>query len=133
MRESEHAAQVVDHGLALLGIEMQQDLGIRAGAEDAAPSLEAVAQLPEVVDLAVEGDDVLAVGAEHRLRGCGGEIDDGEATVPEADAAVLGDPLTHAVGTARGHMIARAGELRPIDGVGRVVVGVDAVDATHRD
>jgi hypothetical protein len=81
--------------------------------------------------LAVVGHDQLAVGACHRL-GCGGrEVDDGEASVAEADAPIGWDPFAHAVRPACGHVIARARQLRRFNRIGCVVVGEDAVDATH--
>src|SRR5581483_5664389 len=52
--------------LSLAREQPQQHLGVGVAAEALAPRLEVVAQLPEVVDLAVEDDDVAAVGRVHR-------------------------------------------------------------------
>src|SRR5262249_950426 len=43
----------------------------------------------------------------------------------------IGDPLAHAIRSARGHLIARAYELCPIDRVGGIMVSENAVDAAH--
>ena len=72
---------------------MQQDLGVGLASENVALCLETAAQFAIVVNLAVEGDDQLAVGADHRLGAGVGEIDDREPPVPEADAAIGDDPL----------------------------------------
>ena len=53
-----------------------------------------------IVDFAVEGDDVAAVGGMHRLRAAGAEIDDGEPALAERRPALRLDPDAAAVGTA---------------------------------
>ena len=47
----------LDHGVAVLGVELQQDLGVGSAAEDAPLGLQLGAQLAIIVDLAVERDD----------------------------------------------------------------------------
>jgi hypothetical protein len=51
--------------------------------------------------------------------------------VPEPYAGVLGDPLAFAIRSPRHHVVAGAQEFLPINWVGRVVMGVDAVDPAH--
>src|SRR5581483_11948157 len=60
---------------------------VGVAAEALAFRLELVAQLPEVVDLAVEHDDVAAVGRMHRLVAGLREVDDGEPAEPQARLA----------------------------------------------
>ena len=50
---------------------------------------------------------------------------------PNPMRAVLGDPLAFAIRSPCRHVVAGAQELLPINWVGRVVIGVDAVDAAH--
>jgi hypothetical protein len=83
-----HAAQLLQHGRALGLVEVQQHLGVGAGAEDVALRLQLAAQLAVVVDLAVEGDDELAVGTHHGLCAALAEVDDGQAAVAQGDAAI---------------------------------------------
>ena len=58
---------------------------------------ELAADVAVVVDLAVEGDDVAAVGGMHRLRAAGAEIDDGEPALAQRHAALGLDPDAAAV------------------------------------
>src|SRR5690606_6589620 len=53
--------------VAIGGIELEQDFRIAAGAEAVSARLQLVPQLDIVEDLAVEGDDDVAVLARHRL------------------------------------------------------------------
>src|SRR5207245_8644768 len=53
------------------------------GAEDAPRSLELLAQLEVVVDLAVDDDVQAPVRRGHGLRGRGGQIDDAQATMSQ--------------------------------------------------
>jgi hypothetical protein len=61
---------------------------------------ELAAQFAVVVDLAVEGDDELAVGAVHGLRAALRQVDDGQAAVAEGDSSVIGEPFAVAVWAA---------------------------------
>src|SRR5688572_2152584 len=96
--EGEHAAQVMHHRFAPLGIEVQQDLRVRLAAKFAALGLEAEAQMTVVVDLAVERNDRSAIAARHRLRACVGEIDDRQAPMAEAETAIVRKERAHAIG-----------------------------------
>ena len=82
----------MNHRLPAIGVEVQQDLGVGVGLEGIALGFELLAQLAVVVDFAVEGDAQAAIGSGHRLGTGGGEIDDGEAAVGEADALIVGNP-----------------------------------------
>ena len=66
---------------------VDDDLGVATGAEHVAQRLQFGAQLAEVVDLAVEHHDDVAVLVDHRLL-AGGEVDDRQAAVAEADAGL---------------------------------------------
>ena len=74
----------VDALLAPLLPGVDDDFGVALGAEDVAERGELRDQLLVVVDLAVEDDDDAAVLVEERLL-AGGEVDDREPPVPEAE------------------------------------------------
>src|SRR5205823_123574 len=97
--EGEHAAQPLDQPVALLLVEVDEDLRVAVRAEVMAPGLEAGAEFLEVVDLAVEDDLDGAVLVAQRL-GPPFQVDDRQSAVDEADAGLLPEPL--AVGTAVG-------------------------------
>jgi hypothetical protein len=84
--EGEHAAQALHHALAPVLPGAQQHLGVRGRREGVARSLELGAQLAEVVDLAVERERQARRRVAHRLVAAA-RIDDGEAAVPQQDAA----------------------------------------------
>ena len=126
-----HAAQVLQHGRAFGLVQVQQDFGVGFGAEDVALRFELAAQFAVVVDLAVEGDDELAVGAVHRLRAALGEVDDGQAAVAQGDSSVIGEPFALAVGAAGGHVVADGAQFGPVRRGGGGVEGVEAGYAAH--
>src|ERR1051325_136014 len=66
-REGEHAAQQLDHPLAVVPVQLEQYLGVARGAEADAEALQARAQLGVVVDLAVEDDVQPPRRIAHRL------------------------------------------------------------------
>ena len=84
-REGEHAAKAVDAGLApgLPGVD--DDFGVAAGVEHVAERLQLRDQFLVVVDLAVEDDAHAVVFVVERLL-AGGQVDDRQAPVPQADA-----------------------------------------------
>ena len=129
--EREHPAQRVHHLPPAVRVEMQQHLGVALRSEDEALAFQLAAQLAIVVDLAVERDAIAPVGARHRLRAGLRQVDDREAPMREADAAVLRYPHSRAVRTAARHVLADAEELLPVDGWRRIAVGVDAGDPAH--
>ena len=86
--ERVHAAQAVHEVVAPLLIAVHEHLGVRAAVEGVALRLEFRAQGLEVVDLAVEHDDDVAVLALHRLRARLGQIEDGKAAEAERHVAV---------------------------------------------
>jgi hypothetical protein len=51
--------------------------------------------------------------------------------VPKCYAGIGPDPLALPVGSARRHVIARVQQLFPVNRVGGVMVGLNAVDAAH--
>src|SRR4030095_16055240 len=66
-REGKHAVQAVDHALAFLLVEMEDGLGVAAGAVAVAARFESRPERGVVVDLAVEDDPDRAVLVAHRL------------------------------------------------------------------
>ena len=101
-REGEHPAQLVEHVLATLGPEVEENLRVGVRAEAVARLLEPVADRLVVVDLAVERDHVRAgvPAGHHRLGAVGREVDDGEPAVPQPGASVGGKPRALAVRAA---------------------------------
>ena len=100
--EGEHPPQLPGEGGALLGVALEDDLGVRVGGEGAAPGDQLLAQLLEVVHLAVVGQDEIAVGAGHGLVAVG-QVDDGQPPVGDGAgvvhiiALVVGAPVADAV------------------------------------
>src|SRR5881296_1662584 len=66
-RDGEHAVEILDERRPTLFIEMDDDLGVGEGPESVTAYGQALAQLAEVVDLAVEDDPHGAVFVCHRL------------------------------------------------------------------
>jgi hypothetical protein len=99
-REGKHAIHARDAIDAPLAIRGKDDFRVRAGAEHVAFRDERIAEVREVVDLAVEDDMQRSADVRHRLMTCGGQVDDGKPPVPETDAAVLGPPFSAAVRAA---------------------------------
>jgi len=83
--EREHAAQVLDAILAPFFPGVDDGFGVGLRGEGVAERREFFRQLAEVVDLAVEDGDDRAVRVEQRLL-AGGQVDDRQAAVAEADA-----------------------------------------------
>ena len=97
--------------------------------EYATSHLEVGAQLRKIVDLTVERDDDLPVGAEHRLRAGLRQIDDRQAAVTESDPSVFVRPFAIAVGTARSHRVPRPAQFAEIDR--RAFIRKQAVDSAR--
>ena len=86
---------------------MNQDLSIGMIRFELPPGLFKIAtQGKMVVDFAIKSDPGLAVAVGHRLTGLGGQIDDGETTVGEANALIVRSPDAIPIGTAMNHGIA---------------------------
>jgi hypothetical protein len=86
-REGEHAAKAL-HAVFAPGFPGVHDaLGVALGVEDVAQRLQFGDQFLVVVDLAVEDHDHRAVFVEQRLL-AGGDVDDGQAPVAEAQAGL---------------------------------------------
>jgi len=71
-----------------------------------------------VIDFAIEGDDYGAVFVAHRLRRCGGKIDNRETTVPKTDLAIGRYPGISAVRPAMDHGVPHAIKNSSIDRAG---------------
>src|SRR5262249_35402066 len=67
---------------------LEQHLGVRIAAHEAAGRLELAPDLAIIVDLAVEGDHVTSVRRRHRLRTAWTEIDAREPALPEGYTAL---------------------------------------------
>ena len=109
-RDREHPSQLLDEALAPLLVEMDDHFGVRARREAVAAGLEALAQEPMVVDLAVENDaDVPLLVEDGRI--ARREVDDPEPPHPEAAPSV--EVMSFAVGTTMEERPDHLDERRP--------------------
>src|SRR6266516_231637 len=76
----------------MLLVEMENGFGVALGRERVSAGQEPAAELPVVVDLPVEDDDLRAILVEDRLAPAR-QIDDAEPPHPEADGARYIDAL----------------------------------------
>ena len=125
-REGELAVEPVEAALAPLLVGVNDDLGIGAGGEAVPESAKLLGELRVVVDLAVLHDPQPAVLVRERLVAAR-EIDDGEARVDHAEAAV--EVQTDTVGTAVEQLAGH--RQQNVAGWGSIGGGVDACDAAH--
>ena len=86
--EGKHAMQVLGTALSPLTVGFQDDLAVTVREEAVALLAQFGAQFTVVVDSPVENQDEVEFVVDHRLVGFFGEIDDRQATVPEADRAI---------------------------------------------
>ena len=86
--ESIHAAQAVDNLLPPLFVAMQQRLGIGAAMENVAFSFKLAANLLEVIDFAIEGDDDGFLVVAHRLFSGLAQVKDGQTAKAQRHAIV---------------------------------------------
>jgi len=125
--EGEHAVEALDAGGAPLDIGVERDFGVGARGEDVTERFERFAEFAEIVDFAVEGDGEVAAGGDAGLVSGGGEVDDGEPPVSEAEEAVDEEPFSvrSAMGDGVGHFSQGDG------GDGAAVEVEDSGDAAH--
>ena len=128
-REGEHAFQARQAGRAPMQVGRQEHLGIRVGAEGIRNrgALQLGTQRTVVVDLAVEGDHVAAIGRAEGLVSAGTEVDDAEAAM--AQHGIATNVHTSGIRTAMGHGIGHA--LHPLGGSAQALQPVDACYAAH--
>ena len=122
--EGEDAVQIVQERRALLLVEGQQHFTVGVGLE-LEVDLEVLLQLLVVVDLAVDGQYVRALGIVERLCAVA-RIDDGQALVHQDGlvGAVDAGPVRPAVTQSLGHLQGRFAQ-----GSG---VGLDVQNAENR-
>ena len=112
-REGEHPAQPAHAVRTPAGVGGQHGLGVGLAAPGDAGAGELGAQLAKVVDLAVQHDDVAAVGRDHRLVAARGQVEHGEPPVGQGhpplgpQARIVRTPPAQALG--RGDDRARIG------------------------
>ena len=104
--DGEHAAQAFEHPAAPFFIAVQDGFGVAIGEEGVARSLQFFAQVLEVVDFAVEGDDDIALLVLHGLVALR-QVDDGQAAEAHGDVVVHKVPVLigAAVLDAVGHVL----------------------------
>jgi hypothetical protein len=123
--DGEHAAQARCEALALLLVQVDQHLRVRARREAMARPLELGAKLPVVVDLPVLDDVDGSVLVRERLIACL-EVDDGEPARGQRDGSVDVRPVR--IGAAVDERGAHGREASGVDGAG--CVG-NAADPAH--
>ena len=89
--EGEEAAQTEEAVVAPLGICFQQDFRVRLRFERMSLGLKLFAKRLEIVDVAVEDDDIAVFSVFHGLRSGGREVENGKAVMPEDDFWLSGD------------------------------------------
>ena len=124
-RDREHPAQPAREVVAVLLVQVDEHLGVAAGAEAMTGRLELSPQLPVVVDLPVLDDVDGAVLVRDRLVAAL-EVDDREPAGREADTALDERPV--GVGAAVDKRGAHLREPRGVDGAAR---GRDSADPAH--
>ncbi len=91
-RDREHAPQPLEEAVAVLLVEMDEDLGVAVGGEPVPEPLQLLAQLAVVVDLAVLDDRDRPVLVGDRLVAVL-EVDDREAPGGKSHAVGLEEPV----------------------------------------
>ena len=109
-RDREHAPKLLEAFDAPLLKGMEDDLCIRVIGLPPMSSnfLELSTDFCVVIDLSVERDPKGTILITHRLSGSRRQIDDREAPVPQADAAVVRNPSAGSVRSAVDHRISHA-------------------------
>ena len=130
-RKGELAAEVLGEGDAVFPIEADGDLGIRFRPEARALGHERGAVALEVVELAVGGQDVLAVeGLDGLLAAF--EVIDGEAGMAEGDAFCRIDKETLGIRSAMADGLQHRAELT-VRVIGEGFGGEESGDAAHEE
>ena len=84
--EGEHPVEPGETILSPVAVGLQQDFRVGPRLERVAERLELRPQLEMVVDLTIEHDPLSGIARHHRLQTTVGEIDDGQASVPQPDS-----------------------------------------------
>src|SRR5271166_4767195 len=84
-----------------------------------------------IVNLTIADDGKPTIATQHGLSADLREIVHGGTAMAQAEAAILRQKDARGIGFARGHVVARSDQFLPVNGVSRVVIGEDAVDAAH--
>jgi len=126
--EGEHAGEALGQRVAPLLVAVNQDLGVAARPEGMPAGDQLVAQPEIIINLAIEGNGDGAVLVVHRLRAVHGQVDDGEAPMPQRNRAL--DERAAAVGAAVGDDVGHALEQRRVRRTFTVAI-YEAADAAH--
>ena len=126
--KGKHAVETRKAFGTVLGPALEEDLGVRLGAEDGAPGFEVATELHVVIDLTVENHVPAAISRGHGL-GSAGQIQDAQTAVAEAYGGIVVGPFR--VGPAVGEAT-RHGRQRLFRGIRLVTECGEAGDAAHR-
>ncbi len=110
---------------------LDQHFRIRMAAQHDTVLAQPLGELAVIVDLAIIGDDIAAVGAGHGLVAGGADVDDGEAAVAQSDARFRVDPDAAIIGAAMTQRFGHCGNHGlPARPGGRTIIE-EAGDAAH--
>ncbi len=110
--EGPHAVAAVGQIGAPFAVAVKENFGVGVVRDEAVTAgYELSAELGEIIDLAVENDDVVAVGRDHRLLAAG-VIENRQAAVAEMYAASLVGPVAGGVGATLRKSIGHAPQRR---------------------
>ncbi len=112
--QGKHADESLKARFAPALVGAQDHLGVGARAEGLAVGLELGPDLGEVVDLAIEDDPTLAVGAGHGLVPGGREVENAEAAEGEPGPAIVQEFQAGVVGPAMRDGVAHAHQCRGV-------------------
>ena len=100
-REREHPDEARERRVEADPVaRLEHHLGVGRAAQRGAPTLDVRPERSGLVALAVVDDDEAAGGGDHRLRAAGGEVDDREAALSEADPCLRVAPHPTVIRTA---------------------------------
>src|SRR5690242_9560508 len=125
--QAEHTVQAVKHLVAPLFVAVDNDFGVRFGAEDVAALLELALELLEVVDFTVKGDPDGFLGVRHGLMAAR-KVDNREPAETEAQRAVEKVPFI--IGTTMDDGVGHGFDV-PAPNGGQASEVILSADATH--
>src|ERR1700691_925087 len=104
-RQRPHSIEAQQHPSLPGPPSRKDDLSVRLGAEDGAECFELATELKKIVDFAIEGDHVSAVGGQHWLFAAGSGRGGRHPPVAKSHIAFRTEPMSGAVRTPMGEQI----------------------------
>ncbi len=126
-----HAPEPRRHGVAVLLVEVEQDLGVALGLKAIPFSLQPGPDLPVIINLAVEHHPDGLIRGGHGLGPGLAQINDGEAAMRQPHALIPGNPQPRPIRPPGLHGLAHPHKFRRVDGEGRALVGKNSRQTAH--